>query len=57
MKRWAVVIVKANNLLDWFSVYAENRKEAEKNADATIADHFLGAEIIDIIPYKKELNK
>lgn len=57
MKRWAVVIVKANNLLDWFSVYAENRKEAEKNADATIADHFSGAEIIDIIPYKKELNK
>ena len=57
MKRWAVVIFKADNSLDWFSVYAENREEAEKNADATIADHFSGAEILDIIPYKKELNK
>lgn len=57
MKKWAVVIVKANNLFDLFSVYAENREEAEKNANATIADHFSGAEILDIIPYKKELNE
>ena len=57
MKRWAIVILKVDNSLDWFSVYAENREEAEKNADATIADHFSGAEILDIIPYKKELNE
>ena len=57
MKRWAVIILKVDNSLDWFSVYAENREEAEKNADATIADHFSGVEILDIIPYKKELNK
>lgn len=57
MKKWAVVILKADNSFDCFSVYGENRKEAEKNADATIADHFSGAEILDIIPYKKELNK
>ena len=54
MKRWAVIISKANNFLDWFSVYAENKEEAEKNADATLADHFLGAEIIDIVPINIE---
>lgn len=57
MRRWAVVILKTDNSLDWFSIYAEDRKEAEKNANATIADHFLGAEIFDIIPFKKEFNK
>lgn len=57
MKKWAVVILKVDNSFACFSVYAENREEAEKNADATIADHFSGAEILDIIPYKKELNK
>ena len=57
MKKWAVVILKVDNSFDCFSVYGENRKKEEKNADATIADHFSGAEIIDIIPYKKELNK
>lgn len=57
MKRWAVVILKADNSLDWFSVYAENREEAEENASATIADHFSGVEILDIVPFKKELNK
>lgn len=57
MKKWAVVILKVDNSFDCFSIYAENREEAEKNADATIADHFSGAEILDIIPYKKEFNK
>lgn len=27
MKKWAVVILKVDNSLDWFSVYAENREE------------------------------
>ena len=53
MKKWAVVILKVDNSLDLFSVYAENREEAEKNADATISDHFSGAEIFDIKQERK----
>ncbi len=53
MKRWAVVIFKANNSLDCFSVYGENKKEAKENVEETIADHFYGAKIVKIVPYNE----
>ena len=53
MKKWAVVIFKANNSLDYFSVYGENKKEAKESAKATIEDHFYGAKIVRIVPYNE----
>ena len=53
MKRWAIVIFKANGFLDYVSVYGKNKREAKKNANATIADHFQGAKIIKIMPYNE----
>ena len=53
MKRWAVIILKSNNFTDYISVYGENKKEAKINAQNTIDDHFFGATIVRIMPYKK----
>lgn len=53
MKKWAVVIFKANGSLDWFSIYGENKKEAKEGAKETIADHFYGAKIVRIVPYNE----
>ena len=53
MKRWAVTILKSNNFMDYISVYGSNKEEAKENAQDTIDDHFFGAKIIKIVPYKE----
>lgn len=55
MKRWAVIIFKANNSLDYFSIYDENKEEAKKSAEEIVADHFYGAKIIRVMSYNKLL--
>ena len=53
MKKWAVVIFKADNSLDWFSVYAENREEAEKMRMQLLQTIFRGQKFLILYLIKK----